>query len=76
MDCFTAALGAVAIAAMTTLPNDFARCAGDGSDEEGWREGCEDCLRRTAPWAGLPGGGEHIKPPPIIVFECEYRIEP
>ena len=55
---------------MTILP-DFARCAGDGSDNEGWREGCEDCLRRTT-----PGGDQHIKPPPIIVFECEYRIEP
>ena len=56
---------------MTTLPHDFARCAGDGSDDEGWREGCDDCLRRTA-----PGGEQHMEPPPIIVFECEYRIEP
>ena len=56
---------------MTTLPHDFDRCPGDGSDDEGWREGCEDCLRRTA-----PGGDQHIKPPPIIAFECEYRIEP
>lgn len=56
---------------MTTLPHDFARCLGDGSDDEGWREGCEDCLRRTA-----PGGEQRIEPPPIIVFECEYRIEP
>lgn len=71
MDCFTAAPSAVAIAHMTTLPNDVARCAGDGSDNEGWREGCEDCLRRTT-----PGGDQHIKPPPIIAFECEYRIEP
>lgn len=31
------------------LPNDFARCPGDGSDADGWREGCEDCMRRTSP---------------------------
>ena len=29
-----------------TLPNDVARCAGVGSDEEGWREGCDDVARR------------------------------
>ena len=56
---------------MSTLPRDFARCAGDGSDAEGWRDGCEDCLRRTA-----PGGEQHMEPPPIIAFECEYRIGP
>ena len=56
---------------MSTLPHDFARCPGDGSDDEGWREGCDDCLRRTA-----PGGEQHMGPPPIIVFECEFRIEP
>ncbi len=26
-----------------TIPNDVARCAGSGSDADGWREGCEDC---------------------------------
>ena len=59
---------------MTTLPADVARCPGDGSFEDGeqhWREGCDDCLRRTA-----PGGGQWMKPPPIIVFECEHRIGP
>ena len=33
------------------------RCHGSGSDEEGWREGCEDCLRRTSPrrsWKSVP----------------------
>ena len=57
-----------------SLPNDVARCAGVGDDEEGWREGCEDCLRRTD-----PGVGEwvlHMEPPPIIAFWCEYLIEP
>ena len=56
-----------------TLPNDIARCAGVGNDEEGWREGCEDCMRRTSPPAEMQWW---IEPPPIIVFECEYRIEP
>lgn len=56
------------------LPADIRRCAGDGSfedDEWHWREGCDDCLRRTA-----PGGRRGMEPPPIIVFECEYRIGP
>lgn len=59
---------------MAGLPNDVARCAGVGGDEEGWREGCEDRQRRTT-----PGHGEHVYwmvPPEIVVFFCEYRIEP
>ena len=57
-----------------TLPNDVARCTGVGSDTEGWREGCDDCLRRTAE---LPKGwASWITPPEIIAFECEFRIEP
>jgi hypothetical protein len=51
-------------------------CPGDGYREDGrwggWREGCEDCLRRTRP---DPADGV-IEPPPIIAFECELRIEP
>ncbi len=50
-------------------------CPGDGYSEDGrwaWREGCEDCLRRTRP---DPADGV-IKPPPIIAFWCELRIEP
>lgn len=55
-----------------TLPKDFAKCRGVGSDDEGWREGCEQCLRRTTP----PGDNQSwIEPPAIIVFECEYLIE-
>ena len=57
-----------------TLPADIARCPGIGYEEDDgfyWREGCEDCLRRTS-----PGGTSNIEPPSIIVFECEYRIEP
>jgi hypothetical protein len=50
-------------------------CPGDGYSEDGrwhWREGCEDCTRRTRP---DPADGV-IEPPPIIAFECELRIEP
>jgi hypothetical protein len=35
-------------AKMSTLPADIARCNGYQDDGE-WREGCEDCLRRTVP---------------------------
>ena len=55
------------------LPNDVARCAGSGNDEEGWREGCDVCLRRLS-----VATGERVVrmlPPPIIVFECEYLID-
>lgn len=54
------------------LPNDIARCAGVGSDDEGWREGCEDCLRRTDPGAG--DDVLRMATPPILVFECEYHL--
>jgi hypothetical protein len=50
-------------------------CPGDGYSEDGrwwWRQGCEDCLRRTRP---DPADGV-IQPPPIIAFWCELRIEP
>jgi len=56
-----------------TLPYDIARCHGVNIDGE-WREGCEDCLRRTD--AGSPDRQAYITPPAIIVFECEYRLEP
>lgn len=55
------------------LPNDAARCAGVGSDEEGWREGCETCLRRTS--ESTSDVTAWITPPPIIVFMCEFLIE-
>jgi hypothetical protein len=58
---------------MNWLPNDVARCLGYGSDEEGWREGCETCLRRTAP---LPDVVFMIAPPLLVAFECEFLIEP
>lgn len=54
------------------LPADVARCTGVGDDVEGWREGCEDCRRRTdpRPWPFVVA----MTPPPIIAFECEHRI--
>ena len=60
---------------MNTLPNDIARCNGDWHEDgehSAWREGCETCLRRTAP---RPEHVWMIAPPPIIAFECEYLIE-
>ena len=56
------------------LPADVARCNGYSADGE-WREGCEDCQRRTSP----PADPERVRmmaPPPLVVFECEARIAP
>lgn len=55
-----------------TLPYDIARCAGVQYDGD-WREGCEDCLRRTSPGGPM---SPWIEAPVIVVFECEYRIGP
>ena len=55
-----------------TLPHDIARCPGVQHDGE-WREGCDDCMRRTSP------GGERqawMEPPAVIAFWCEFHIEP
>jgi hypothetical protein len=57
------------------LPSDVARCPGYEPDPGDLREGCEDCLRRTAP----PADPERVlmmSPPVIVVFECEARIPP
>jgi hypothetical protein len=59
---------------MTMLPDDYARCRGDGDDSD-WREGCEDCLRRTTP-CEADRLYTWVTPPPIIVFWCELRIPP
>ena len=59
---------------MGTLPNDVARCAGVGDDDEGWREGCEDCARRTA--ESTSDVSAWMLPPAIIAFWCEFRIDP
>ena len=56
-----------------TLPYDTARCAGVQYDGD-WREGCDDCLRRTSP--GDPDRQAWIEAPLLVVFECEYRIGP
>ena len=58
----------------TTLPNDVARCAGVGDDEDGWREGCDDCARRTA--ESTSDVSAWMMPPAIIAFWCEFRIAP
>ena len=55
------------------LPQDVARCPGVEHDGE-WREGCIDCLRRTD--RSVFPLQVWVKPPAIIVFECELRIEP
>jgi len=57
----------------TPLPPDIERCPGVGEQEDGqwfWREGCDDCARRTSP------GPLTMTPPPIVVFECEARLSP
>lgn len=64
---------AVDLPRLVRLPNDVARCYGVGSDEEGWREGCDTCLRRVAQRGDRVA---MIAPPPIIAFECEFLIEP
>ena len=50
--------------------NDVARCAGVGGDEEGWREGCEDCARRLA--ESTSDVSAWMMPPAIIAFWCEF----
>ena len=57
-----------------TLPADVDRCPGDQADGQ-WRDGCEDCLRRTSPPAD-PERVWRMTPPAIVVFECEARIAP
>ena len=63
---------------MTKVPNrlagDVARCPGYTADGE-WREGCEDCRRRTSPPVD-PDRVWMLAPPAIVAFECEFRIEP
>jgi hypothetical protein len=58
--------------AVRELPFDVARCSGVGSDEEGWRDGCDVCFRRLS--KGHKTRQPQMQPPGIIVFECEYLI--
>lgn len=57
-----------------TLFADESRCNGVQIDGQ-WREGCEDCLRRTSPPPD-PDRVRMIQPPAVIVFECESRLPP
>lgn len=59
-----------------TLLNDIARCDGYYIVEihkRYWREGCETCLRRTAP---RPDMCVMMAPPSSIGSECPYLITP
>lgn len=60
------------------LPFDVARCQGVEFIEDGepfWREGCDDCLRRTEP--GDPAGQWYQAPPAQYVgLVCPQRIGP
>ena len=37
-----------------------------------WREGCDDCTRRTRP---DPADGV-VEPPAVVWSECDLRVEP
>ena len=68
--------GVLSSALFGSLANDITRCDGAGSVEDSvqyWRDGCETCMRRTAP---RPEIVSMMSPPAIIAFECEYLIEP
>ena len=54
---------------VSTLPGDVARCHGIGSDDDGWYEECETCLRRTAAPSDHPRQA-HMTPPAVITFFC------
>lgn len=56
-----------------TLPGDVARCPGIGSDDEGWCEGCETCLRRTAPPTDHPRQS-NMTPPAVVAFFCPSYV--
>lgn len=56
------------------LADDVARCAGVGSDDDGWRDGCECCARRLSDPA-TSGQTKFVTPPAMIVFCCEHHIK-
>lgn len=70
----TRAVGGPLDGSVGPLPADVARCQGYEPEPGDWREGCEDCRRRTDRstfplqlW---------MAPPALVVFECEARIAP
>lgn len=75
MNNTTGTLRAVDLPRIVRLPSDVARCDGVGNDADGWREGCETCLRRTA-LRGDMLQTSFLHPPVIIAFECEFLIKP
>ena len=61
---------------MTTLLYDIARCPGVPNlpdEPPGWREGCETCLRRTAP--GSPQGQAWIEPETPVQHLSQATID-
>ena len=56
-----------------TVPADVHKCPGVGSDADGWREGCDDCLRRIGEPA-MPDRVWWMSPPAVVVFWCEAHI--
>ena len=67
------AVGAQVERGVRRLAQDVARCTGSGEPGE-WREGCDDCLRRTD--RSTSPLQAWMAPPLIVVFECEARIAP
>lgn len=58
------------------LPNDVARCNGVfDTYKDRWREGCEDCLRRTTEPPAALARVVNMQPPERIGFACIFRIE-
>lgn len=54
------------------LPGDVARCPGYQADGE-WRDGCEDCLRRTSP-AAAPDRVWWMAPPVLVVLSVRRGL--
>ena len=57
-----------------SLPADVESCEGVNAEGQ-WREGCDDCQRRTSPPAD-PARVLMMAPPVLVVFECWARIPP
>jgi hypothetical protein len=71
------ATGVLGMMMTPQLPYHVPRCKGVRyieDDETYWREGCEQCLRRTSPPNPNPEQ-QWVEPPTIITFFCEYLLE-